>query len=224
MIIKRSVVGKLHFHEICSHPRLSIIKFLTLRIKISFFFAQCPIAHSSLQHSWSQNVNFSFGFCKGRFLEQCFTRWIALLSLHHVFFLATDEVHLSDHEDPLNITYAAADSYCRVHAFLANFSSIGLGNFIISPKIPVRFPYCSGSCDSPYSLGARDNSYVTYNVLIRQLANLDKVPLSEGQKKKFKTVCCVPVEYTSLQVVLVSHEGVRKKLWIDSIPTRCGCR
>lgn len=147
-----------------------------------------------------------------------------MLPLHNVFLFATDEVHLRNHEDPQNLTYAAADSYCRIHFFFANFSVIGLGQFIISPKIPMRLGYCSGSCDSPYSLDTSDNTYVTYDVLIRQLANLDKVPLSEEQKKQFKKVCCVPVEYTSLRVVLVSRKGVRKKLWIDSIPIKCGCR
>ena len=99
-----------------------------------------------------------------------------------------------------------------------------MDRLIISPRIPIRFGYCAGSCDSPYSLDAKDNTYVTYDVLIRQLANLDDVPLSADQKKKFKSPCCVPVEYASLRVTLANAEGVRKELWINAIPLRCGCR
>ena len=99
-----------------------------------------------------------------------------------------------------------------------------MDRLIISPRIPIRFGYCAGSCDSPYSLDANDNTYVTYDVLIRQLANLDDVPLSDDQKKKFKTPCCVPVEYTGLWVTLATAEGVKKKLWSKAIPSRCGCR
>ena len=144
------------------------------------------------------------------------------------FPLPTDNVHPTVHGDhPQNTTrfqYAAAKSHCRLKTFFANVSILRMDHLIISPRIPIKFGYCDGSCDSPYSLDAKDNTYVTDDVLIRELANLDDVPLSDEQKKKFKTPCCVPIEYTSLSVTLATENGARKRLWTKAIPINCGCR
>ena len=145
------------------------------------------------------------------------------------FPLLTDNVHPNVPGDPPQNTtrsfqYATAESYCRLKTFFANVSSLRMHHLIISPGFPIRFGYCDGPCDSPYNPDAKDNTYVTDDVLIRHLANLDDVPLSDDQKKKFKTPCCVPIEYTSLWVTLATAKGARKMLLINAIPLSCGCR
>ena len=118
----------------------------------------------------------------------------------------------------------ADDSQCRLQTFVSNFSMIGMGYMIISPRNPIRFAYCRGSCDMPFSLDAGDDSYVTADILIRHLAILKGLSISDDEKDMFKTSYCVPVEYTSLRVVLGTEKGVRKTLWIRAIPRKCGCR
>ena len=117
----------------------------------------------------------------------------------------------------------AEDSPCRLQTFVSNFSMIGMGYMIISTRNPIRFAYCRGSCHFPFSLDAGDDSYVTADMLIRHLAILKGLSLSDDEKDMFKTSYCVPVEYTSLRVVLGTEKGVRKKLWIRAIPRKCGC-
>ena len=82
-----------------------------------------------------------------------------------------------------SLEYAAAQSPCGLHSFRANFSVMNLGDLIISPRMPRVFRYCAGSCDSPYSLDAREQNYVTHDVLIRQIANLTHVRLSMSKRK-----------------------------------------
>ena len=82
-----------------------------------------------------------------------------------------------------------------------------MGYMIISPRNPIRFAYCRGSCEIPFSLDAGDDSYVTADMLIRHLAILNGLSLSDDEKNMFKTSYCVPGEYTSLRVVL----GIEQK-------------
>ena len=123
-----------------------------------------------------------------------------------------------------SLEYAAAQSPCGLHSFRANFSVMNLGDLIISPRMPRVFRYCAGSCDSPYSLDAREQNYVTHDVLIRQIANLTHVRLSDEQKEKFKTPCCVPIEYMGDRVTIATTKGVKTVIWDTATPSRCGCR
>ncbi|KAJ7333738.1 hypothetical protein OS493_015826 [Desmophyllum pertusum] len=102
---------------------------------------------------------------------------------------------------------------------------LNMGDVIILPRLPIRFPYCYGSCDAPHSVDARARKYLTYNVLFRQMANLDGISLPREKKRRFKTPCCVPIEYTGLEVTILTENGTTKKdIWSDLIPAKCGCR
>lgn len=70
----------------------------------------------------------------------------------------------------------------------------------------------------------RNRNYVTNDVLLRQMVDLTDITMPNEKKKKFKTPCCVPVEYTGLWVATVRKGKVKWELWRDAIPSRCGCR
>ena len=143
--------------------------------------------------------------------------------MHTLVVLPTEESQLENNGERRS-QQTADDSHCQLHTFVSNFSTVGMKYVFISPKTPVTFAYCGGSCDGPYSLDARDTTYITNDVLIRHLAILNDLALSDDEKKTFKRISCVPVEYSSLGVVMETDKGARKKLLIRAIPRKCGCR
>ena len=98
---------------------------------------------------------------------------------------------------------------------------LNLSGDYTAPNSPIRWAYCDGSCDPPYSVDVRDQDYVTNDVLLRQKVDLTNIPISSDKKNKFKTPCCVPVAYTGLLVVNQNNQLV----YLDkAIPSKCGCR
>lgn len=101
---------------------------------------------------------------------------------------------------------------------------VGMKYVFILFKILVIFVYCGGLCDGFYSLDVWDNIYIMNDVLICYFVILNDFVFFDDEKKMFKRIFCVFVEYLSLGVVMEIDKGFRKKLLIRVILWKCGCR
>ena len=121
--------------------------------------------------------------------------------------------------------YLPSQKPCGLRTFvIATLAQLKLDGEFVAPKSPITWAYCEGSCGPPYSMDDRNRNYVTDDVLFRQMADLNNITTSDEEKKKFKTPCCVPVEYTGMWLATKGKGKVKWKLWKDAIPSRCGCR
>jgi len=122
--------------------------------------------------------------------------------------------------------YLASRRPCRLRIlYTATLAELNLGQVFLAPQSPITWAYCDGSCEPPFSIDDRNRDYATNdNVLLRQMADLSNIAISNRKKKKFKTPCCVPVGYTGLWLATMRNGKLKWDLWRYAIPSRCGCR
>lgn len=111
---------------------------------------------------------------------------------------------------------------CHMENYVANFSALGLGAFILKPEV-VNIRQCKGSCSANY---AHQSLLLTTNHarLMASAVSIHENVMPIPNPNPPKVPCCSAVKYAPAYLLMGYPNSIEVNLFSDFVVTECGCR